>query len=344
VKGKDGKGTTPLHLAIIYQPDAIPILLENGADVNAALDDGLIPLHIAAMYQPNAIPLLIRFGANVNAADNNGRTPLHVAAQHHPNAIPTLLENGANVNAQSKYRLTPLHVASHYQPDAIPILIQNGANVNAQSEAGLTPLHYIIKFGKPPEVGVILIEAGADINALDTAGNRPIDYCRTDECWSIFGKYYWRQRVQAMKRVISGKRYGSETPLPQLPTDVWEYILHKKKHKELCQNLQDEDVRGLLLLAEKMRLPREMIAEWGEDVNGDITKEVICEKLAKILSIGAFYSEKGMDFLRRRDRAQEGLSSAKHFLDTLKEFGISTEGKSIAKLLDELNMIYRNVN
>ena len=37
---------TPLHLAVRNQPDAIPLLLEAGADVNAKNDEGRTSLDI----------------------------------------------------------------------------------------------------------------------------------------------------------------------------------------------------------------------------------------------------------------------------------------------------------
>jgi hypothetical protein len=84
-----------------------------------------------------------------------------------------------------------------------------------------------------------------------------------------------------------------------------------------------------------MRVPQEMLDKWKQ-----LSKREICEQLAKMLSIGAFYSEKGMEFLLRRERTGEVLRIAQHLLDTLNQFGISIEGKTITELLNELKMIY----
>src|ERR1700733_820724 len=55
-------------------------LIKNGADVNAAREDGATPLHWAANREDAEVAAaLIKAGANANVADENGETPLLLA-------------------------------------------------------------------------------------------------------------------------------------------------------------------------------------------------------------------------------------------------------------------------
>ena len=90
---------------------AIKRHLASGAKV-----DGLDPerggtplLWAAVTGKAEAIELLIQRGANVNAVDRDGGTALHAAAfLGHEKAVETLLQNGAKVNAANSRGETPL--------------------------------------------------------------------------------------------------------------------------------------------------------------------------------------------------------------------------------------------
>ena len=80
-------GMTPLFLATMRgNLEMVTFLIDNGADVNMKIDDGLAPLHIAALKSQgdkhayvSIVKHLIDSGANVNLeTTNEQRTPLNL--------------------------------------------------------------------------------------------------------------------------------------------------------------------------------------------------------------------------------------------------------------------------
>ena len=79
-------------------------LLTEGADVIGGDSTGgpdLTPLHLAvSLRQTDAVRLLLEHRADVNALDKRGQTPLHVAVMTHNEEIADLLvAGGADVEA-----------------------------------------------------------------------------------------------------------------------------------------------------------------------------------------------------------------------------------------------------
>lgn len=100
--------------------DVIKILVTTGeVDVNKLPEletegQGLTALHIAARYnRPECIKVLLESGADVNAADNFGFRPIHDAALHgYSDCMEVLLHNGGVANGvplNSLDYITPLY-------------------------------------------------------------------------------------------------------------------------------------------------------------------------------------------------------------------------------------------
>jgi ankyrin repeat protein len=155
------------------------ILVEAGADPNAADPDGVTPA-ISAIINGHydVAALLVEKGADVNLADNTGRTPLYAAVDF--NSIPASNRPAPNVVPN---RATSL--------DVIKLLLDRGANPNPRLKkqqpyrtkvdrgndtmlgAGTTPF---IRAAKAADVAAmrLLIAAGAD-PTLATGNDTAVD-------------------------------------------------------------------------------------------------------------------------------------------------------------------------
>ena len=77
-------------------------LIENGANVNAAANDGTTALHLAVSGPEDSIKALIKANADPNAQDKNGSTPLILAAKwESEKKVRMLLRAGADYNIKN---------------------------------------------------------------------------------------------------------------------------------------------------------------------------------------------------------------------------------------------------
>jgi uncharacterized protein len=112
-----GDGWAPLHLACAFaSPDAVRLLLEHGAHAHQYSHN---PQHNQALHAAIAlgnsdetIRLLLDAGADVNAAQAGGFTPLHqAAAAGKAELIKLLLSRGARADARCDQGKLPIDYA-----------------------------------------------------------------------------------------------------------------------------------------------------------------------------------------------------------------------------------------
>ncbi|XP_067683775.1 histone-lysine N-methyltransferase EHMT1-like [Haliotis asinina] len=113
---QDTAGMTALHFAVAHKKvEAINLLLDHGADVNAADDHGFTPLFLATGRYADydvALTLLQKSGIAVNCVNYNGATPLHGAAHaQNPDCVRLLIRHGACTTAKSKDGASPLDLS-----------------------------------------------------------------------------------------------------------------------------------------------------------------------------------------------------------------------------------------
>jgi len=217
-------GSTPLHAAAGWASDpvVISLLVEAGAEVSVADEQGYFPLHRAAQRgTPAIVQALLDAGAEVDAwAKGYGvdagwdYTPLHEAAGENQNleVAATLLRAGANVNAWGESGRTPLHRAAAENPDpaAIRLLLEAGAEVNARGTLGRTPLHEAANRNNPAVV-TALLEAGAapDLQGSNTEVSSLRGYFTPAALAALHGK------ADVIAAMIE---FGVDVPLERAPT------------------------------------------------------------------------------------------------------------------------------
>ncbi len=129
----------PLHdAALSGDVKEVQILLDSGADPNAALSDGgPTPLFFAAERgHPDVVALLVSQGADVNNPTHRGGA-LHIAAKRgNLEIVKLLLDAGADPNLLAGDPLVrPLHEAAYKgSVEVVDMLLDYGADVNGRTE------------------------------------------------------------------------------------------------------------------------------------------------------------------------------------------------------------------
>ena len=138
---------TALHMAISNGHSNIcELLLDAGADPDIKDNlGGITPfILIATMKDIDLGRVLLEKGADVNLAGDNGRTALHYACIGGcEQLVQLLVDSGASVDIPDSFGLLPIHhVASN--EDLVTLLIKRGAEVNGQNLIWPTwsPLHF----------------------------------------------------------------------------------------------------------------------------------------------------------------------------------------------------------
>nr|CAH7719353.1 unnamed protein product [Callosobruchus chinensis] len=119
-------------------------LLENSSkNIYERDENGRTVLHYAV--DAKTVRLLIEKGANVNAADVEGYTALHLAVtEKHLETVRELIKSGANVNAEEYgNKCIPLHLACMVgEKEIVEELVKAGAEIEQADKFGMTGMDY----------------------------------------------------------------------------------------------------------------------------------------------------------------------------------------------------------
>jgi ankyrin repeat protein len=172
----DDHGITPLmYAAEIGSVDAMRLLLDRGADVNAQNAFGSTALMWSASDAAK-VRLLLEHGAQVNTTAKSGRTALIIAAFTNPSAevVRLLLAKGAKVDVMDVRHVTPMNAATFGNDTAtVRLLLDAGADVEtADTFIGLTPLMNAAG-NRNVEAVKLLLAKGAKVNAVSKTEGLP---------------------------------------------------------------------------------------------------------------------------------------------------------------------------
>ncbi len=139
IEGKNDADTPLQFAASLGHVQAMRVLLDHGAEIEASGTLGYTPLHRAAYDgHTSAVTLLLKYRANPegrNGVDGAACTPLHLAAMGgHTSVIQSLLASGADIEALDEHAYSPLNLAIVMeQVSAIKLLLENGADLEQRS-------------------------------------------------------------------------------------------------------------------------------------------------------------------------------------------------------------------
>jgi ankyrin repeat protein len=195
-------GWTPLHLAAAEcQADVARVLVDAGADLSARTEHHRTPLHAALEFCPDLVPLLLELGAVLDApsaaylddVDHLARHLDEGASLTDPASGVDLLSWAALGGASAAARLLldrgadadggALHsAAAGVRPELVRLLLDAGADVDRHDpDTGRAPLHAAVAAGADGdvlEIVRVLLGAGADVNATTGDGASALDISR----------------------------------------------------------------------------------------------------------------------------------------------------------------------
>ena len=154
----------------------VKILLEKGADVTVATNDGLTPLHIASSNgHIEVVKMLLEKGANIIVTSNDGCSPLYLASSNgHIEVVKVLLEKGADAAVINKIGFTPQYIASRQgHVEVVKVLLEKGADAAAVTKDGWTLLH-VASYNNHVKLVEMLLEKGACTTAVNNNRTTPL--------------------------------------------------------------------------------------------------------------------------------------------------------------------------
>lgn len=163
---RDSRGVTPLmHASVAGTVEAMKILIDAGADVNAKSGLDATALIWSSMDHKK-VQLLINAGTDVNVKSKIGRTPLIVAATRSGSAetLRLLLSKGADGKAVDALGTTALVEAAHANDlEAMRLLVAAKPDIDAGDLIGNTALIHAAGHGNLAAVKLLLAN-GANVN------------------------------------------------------------------------------------------------------------------------------------------------------------------------------------
>ncbi len=235
-------GTTALHVAVQH-PDAVRLLLEQGADPHARdVGDNALPLHFAAGGGSiESVRLLLDAGSDVHGVGDLHQMDVigwaTLFRETHRAVVDLLVERGARHHIFTAIALGDLDLLRRVVSDDPKAMTRRLSKYEQEQ----TALHYVIapadglvgglfRTGGHYRTLDLLIELGADLEATDAKGRTPLAVAML------------RGDVEAMRRLHAA---GARPPAPAEPVSGTVAAL-SPSIKKLTPMLSVQDMRATI--------------------------------------------------------------------------------------------------
>lgn len=159
--------------------DIMDLLIEAGADVDAADDHGVTTLARAAENASlAAVQRLLAAGATATVGQSSGLTPLMTASRTgNPDVVHALIRAGADVNGATRETGSTalMWAAAEPHPAIVHLLLEAGADASASTPLGFTALMFAARNGDI-ETAQALLDAGVDVNDTGRDGTHALPF------------------------------------------------------------------------------------------------------------------------------------------------------------------------
>ncbi|KAI4155893.1 MAG: hypothetical protein LQ340_000673 [Diploschistes diacapsis] len=173
IEAADPQGRTPLWMAVCSGHEEITrLLLKKGAKIDVRCEGETLLSEAILSRNETAIRLLLERGAKLDM-----RSSLFLAASVGNIMIARiLLKMGAEIDRKNDEGDTPLALAAlSGEVEMIRMLLEKGAEVDTKNNSGKTALLYAARNGDEI-VARMLLEKGADVDAKDNNGETALFY------------------------------------------------------------------------------------------------------------------------------------------------------------------------
>ncbi len=171
----NGKGTRLFHATRFNDEELVEWLVEHGADVNKATEDGYTPLIVAlGLGNENLVHYFVEHGADVNKVTENEKSPLSFAFRSGDlNLFYYLIENGAKIDNEVGASIL-LRSILNSNEEFVKYLIAHGADINRGPKDGYSPLLAALEINNHPLIE-LFVGLGAEVKGLkDENGMTPL--------------------------------------------------------------------------------------------------------------------------------------------------------------------------
>lgn len=171
--------------------ETLELLLDHGADIESADDDGTtVLISVADSNDKESLEMLLGRGANIHAVSKTLGTALSAAASEgDEESLRVLLDHGGDANQACGNWGTALQAASHAADlDCINMLLEAGADINACTDVGYGSALAAASFAGDVACVQRLLDAGAEVNAAAGEDGSPLQAAATanrPECLQV---------------------------------------------------------------------------------------------------------------------------------------------------------------